>query len=67
MKRSRELEIIKAALERDISLQREGENAEKYEWKLWLLDSEKVLKKVNKKLSEAKVAEYLIEETRNNA
>ncbi|PLR72240.1 hypothetical protein [Bacillus sp. UMB0728] len=48
----RELEILKAALEGDIIRQKKSEKADHPEWKQWLQDSEKVLKKVNIKLAE---------------
>ncbi|MGD6876891.1 hypothetical protein [Bacillus infantis] len=47
----RELEILKAALEGDIIRQKNSEKADHPEWKQWLQDSEKVLKKVNWKLA----------------
>lgn len=47
----RELEIIKAALESDIHYQIENKNVSKEEFKLWLEDTKKLLKKVTRKLS----------------
>lgn len=55
----RELEIIKAALEGDVIRQKESQKRDQYEFKLWLEDSEKLLKKVNRKLFEAKSRGFL--------
>lgn len=55
----RELEIIKAALEGDIIRQTESENRDQFEFRLWLEDSEKLLKKVSLKLFEAKSKGFL--------
>ena len=55
----KELEIIKAALEGDIIRQRKSENAQHPAWKNWLEDSEKLLRKVSKKLFEMKAKEQL--------
>lgn len=55
----KELEIIKAALEGDIVRQRKSENAEHPAWKSWLEDSEKLLKKISKKLFEMKAKQQV--------
>jgi hypothetical protein len=57
----RELEILKAALEGDIIRQKEAENRDHPAWKHWLEDSEKLLKKVNKRLFDTKSRERLSE------
>lgn len=56
----RELEILKAALEGDIIRQKEAENRDHPAWKLWLEDSEKLLKKVSKKLMGEKLKQELL-------
>jgi hypothetical protein len=56
----RELEIIKAALEGDIIQQKESIHKDHPAWKHWLEDSEKLLKKVSRKLFEMKSKEQLL-------
>ncbi len=53
----RELEIIKTALEGDIIRQKNSDKATEPAFKAWLEDSEKVLKKVNKKIMTEKTKE----------
>ncbi|USK57805.1 hypothetical protein LIS82_26650 (plasmid) [Cytobacillus solani] len=48
----RELMILKAALEGDIQRQEKSPNAHHKEWKNWLRDTRKLLKKVSMKLLE---------------
>lgn len=64
----RELEILKSALECDIGYQRDSPNKDKPAFKAWLEDSEKLLKKVSRKLSVEKTKQAFIgriEEQRN--
>jgi hypothetical protein len=56
----RELEILKAALEGDIIRQKEAENRDHPSWKNWLEDSEKLLKKVNKRLWDERAKQHLL-------
>jgi hypothetical protein len=56
----RELEIIKAALEGDIIRQKQSEKCDHPAWKSWLEDSEKLLKKVNKRLWNEKTRQLMI-------
>jgi hypothetical protein len=55
----RELEIIKTALEGDIIRQKDSHKRDQYEFKLWLEESERLLKKVSLKLFEAKSKGFL--------
>jgi hypothetical protein len=57
----RELEIIKSALEGDIIRQKENEHKDHPAWKHWLEDSEKVLKKISKRLFEMKAKEQIFD------
>lgn len=50
----KELEIIKVALEGDIIQQKQSENRDHPDWKEWLADSERLLKKISVKLIEMK-------------
>lgn len=61
---ARELEILKAALQGDIIRQKESDKAEEPAFKAWLEDSEKLLKKVTRKLFEVKGRESLFKEAR---
>jgi hypothetical protein len=56
----RELEILKAALEGDIIRQKDAENRDHPAWKHWFEDSEKLLKKVNKRLWDEKCKQLMI-------
>jgi hypothetical protein len=56
----RELEIIKAALEGDIITQKDNIPNDHPAWKHWLEESEKLLKKVSRKLFEMKSKEQLL-------
>jgi hypothetical protein len=62
MKRGRELGIIKAALEGDIIRQKKSPYADKPEFKEWLHDSEKVLKKVSRALLEERAKQSFLKE-----
>lgn len=62
MKRERELAIIKAALEGDVIRQKQSPNADKPEFKEWLQDSEKVLKKVSRALLEERAKQSFLKE-----
>jgi 2-keto-3-deoxy-galactonokinase len=57
----KELEIIKAALEGDIIQQKESDKAEHPAFKEWLKDTEKLLKKVSRKLFEMKAKQQIFE------
>ena len=57
----RELEIIKAALEGDVIVQRNSDKIEHPAFRDWLNDSEKLLKKVSRKLFEQKARKSLID------
>jgi len=57
----RELEIIKAALEGDIIAQKNNDKLDHPAFQSWLEDSEKVLKKVSRKLFEMKARKKLLE------
>jgi len=59
----RELEIIKAALEGDVIAQRKSDKLEHPAFQDWLNDSEKLLKKVSRKLFEQKARKSLIDNT----
>lgn len=61
----RELEILKAALEGDIIRQKESEKANHPEWRYWLRDSEKLLRKVNRRLTEEMTKDYIRKEASN--
>jgi hypothetical protein len=54
----RELEIMKSALEGDIIRQKNSPNAEQKEFKKWLIDTEKLLKKVNLKRYEEEAKRF---------
>ena len=54
----RELQILKAALEGDIIRQRQSPNAHRKDFKKWLADSEKLLKKVSLKLFEEEAKRF---------
>ena len=54
----RNLAIIKAALEGDIIRQKESPNKENKEFKRWLNDSEKLLKKVREELFALQAAKF---------
>jgi hypothetical protein len=56
----KELEILKAALEGDIIQQKDHIHKDHPAWKHWLEDSEKLLKKVSRKLFEQKAKEQLL-------
>lgn len=56
----RELEIIKAALEGDIIAQKNSEKLDNPAFQSWLEDSEKVLRKVSRKLFEMKARKKLL-------
>ena len=56
----RELEIIKAALEGDIIRQKNHEKKHQPAFKAWLEDSERVLKKVHKKLMNERLKEHML-------
>lgn len=59
----RELEIMKAALEGDVIYQRDSINKDKPQFKEWLEDTEKLLKKVSRKLFDEKAKEQEIKES----
>lgn len=54
-----EMEIIKAALEGDIILQKKSEHADHPAFKEWLKDTEKLLKKVSIELMNRKAKQEL--------
>lgn len=56
----RELEIIKTALEGDIIAQKNSDKLDHPAFRSWLEDSEKVLKKVSRKLYEMKARKKLL-------
>lgn len=58
----RELEILKSALEGDIGYQRNSPKKDEPAFKAWLEDSEKLLKKVSKKLFDEKAKRTIREE-----
>lgn len=58
----RELEILKVALECDIGYQLDSHQRNKPEFKAWLEDSRKLLKKVSKQLSDEKAKRTIREE-----
>jgi hypothetical protein len=58
----RELEILKAALEGDIIQQKKSEKINHPAWKHWLEDSEKLLKKVSRKLFDMRAKQELLNE-----
>ncbi|MCM3109914.1 hypothetical protein [Lederbergia lenta] len=60
----RELEIIKAALEGDIIRQKNSDKATEPAFKAWLEDSEKVLRKVSKKIMTEKAKEWYFKKER---
>ncbi|MBN6887301.1 hypothetical protein ACUXCC_004573 [Cytobacillus horneckiae] len=55
----RELSILKAALEGDIQRQEKSPNAHRKDFKKWLDDSKKLLRKVTLKLSEEEAKRFL--------
>ncbi|TCI99987.1 hypothetical protein [Cytobacillus praedii] len=58
----RELEILKAALEGDILKQKESENKNHPAWIAWLEDSEKLLRKVSRKLFDMRSRKSLLKD-----
>jgi hypothetical protein len=61
-----ELQIIKSALENDISWQKENQDLNQSAFKQWLINSETVLKKINIKLSIELVKKEYIENSKRS-